>query len=84
MLPIDKNVPFPEPRKKARVYPLLEMEVGDSFFFPVPAEPTFTFAHRRANRQKRIASVLRSPRVRAIGTFVARQVDDGVRVWRTA
>ncbi len=82
MLPIDTGIPVPPLQSNARVYPLKEMREGDSFFVPVPREPPSTFAHRRAVRQKGLAARLRSEPVRAIGKFIARQVEDGVRVWR--
>ncbi len=82
MLPIETGIPLPKPKSRPRIYPLKEMQKGDSFFLVVPADPPETFEHRRAGRQKRMAAVLRTQRVRTIGKFIARQVDDGVRVWR--
>jgi hypothetical protein len=82
LLPIEPGIPLPTPKTKPRIYPFAEMKEGDSFFLAVEAQPAHTYLHRRANKQKRMASVLRSARVRAIGRFVARQVEGGVRVWR--
>lgn len=82
MLPIETGIPLPVPKTKPRIYPLREMQKGDSFFLAVPADPPESFDHRRANRQKRMGAVLRTQRVRAIGKFIARQVEGGVRVWR--
>jgi hypothetical protein len=82
VLPIETGIPLPTPKTKPRIYPLKEMKKGDSFFLAVPADPPETFEHRRANRQKRMGAVLRTQRVRSIGKFIARQVENGVRVWR--
>jgi hypothetical protein len=34
MFKIEKNLPVPPPAEKVRMYPFLDMEVGDSFAYP--------------------------------------------------
>jgi len=77
MIKIDKNIPFPN-GKSDRKYPLIEMEVGDSFFIPCKEED-----------EKRIrASIYTSARRNKLTTshkrkYTTRKVDGGLRTWRT-
>jgi len=67
---VDKNVPF-VPRKPgpARLYPWLEMEVGDSFLVP----PEIKNPRQTASA----ANIRYKPRV-----FTCRSTPDGYRIWR--
>ena len=71
---IEKGLALP-PRKGAR-YPFREMEVGDSFFVPCPDE-------EKIKRQNRLSGASARPKERGLGKFSVRQVEGGLRVWRT-
>ena len=69
MLKIEKGVPIPLGKTK-RIYPLKEMEVGDSIFIPSDG---FINICARVN-----------PQAKKLGIKVAtRKVEGGYRVWRT-
>ena len=69
MIEIEKNIPIPEKRYKKRKYPVLEMEVGDSFFAPDITPSSIT-------------GVLQECRGKG-WEFVRRTEKTGARVWRT-
>lgn len=79
---IEHNIPMPGHSLQSRssIYPLAAMEVGDSFF--VPANETKKPGALQASLGgKARAWALRN---RNGHKFATRQVDGGVRVWRTA
>ncbi|WP_439572611.1 hypothetical protein [Phreatobacter sp.] len=84
MLPIDTNIPLPDLNDGKRVYPFPGMAVGDSFFVAVPQTPSETFARRRKRRQQALAERARNVGLKLKRRFSTRQVEGGVRVWRTA
>jgi hypothetical protein len=75
-VPLERGVPIPEAAatvSKGSAYPWDEMEVGESFFIPSSDhKPQSVFG--MANGASR----------RGASKFVARQVQGGARVWRTA
>ena len=71
MLQIEKGVPLPY--RPQMVYPIDDMEVGDSFY--VPKGVSSTVASAVASRC-RVRSWDRK--------FTVRKVQGGIRVWRTA
>jgi hypothetical protein len=79
MLTIDKGIPLP-PKKKpggvyvAPIYPLRQMEVGDSFFAAGKRYDQIRPAIRQVTARPGQSQV----------KFVIRDVEGGVRVWRTA
>lgn len=72
MYAIDNNIPPPANKMgRPAVYPLRNLEVGQSFFVPLGDRKTI--------------SVCASRYAKASGkTFTVRQVQGGVRCWRTA
>lgn len=76
---IEKGIPLPTPSRgngPSSKYPWGLMEIGDSFFVAV------TEKTKRGKVQSRLGQVGRGGQ---FGIKVAtRQVDNGVRVWRTA
>lgn len=77
---IEKSIPLPGPNVFGRrVYPLHEMEPGDSFLVPCRDE-------EREGRQKAIGIAARkyAQRHRRNGAprFTTRRVEGGVRCWR--
>jgi hypothetical protein len=68
---IDKNIPIPPVNNGGTLYPFDAMKVGDSFFIPkdLVGKSTGHSVRQCALRRK-------------IGVTV-RQVDGGLRVWRT-
>lgn len=70
MIQIDKNVPLP-PSGAGRppIYPLREMEVGDSFY-------------SAAGKMKAIATAACKAGKKFGRRYAVRAVDGGVRVWR--
>lgn len=72
---IEKNLPIPPSGTGRPKYPLRDMEVGDSFFVPVPLINTLKFRNR-------LSSALTYFGKRHSVQFITRSVDDGIRVWR--
>jgi len=68
---IEKNIPIPTKNK----YPLLDMEVGDSFFVSVEAGDLPKTRTRLNTAISRKGNTGRA--------FITRSVDGGLRVWRT-
>ena len=66
---IEKNIPVPE-STRARKYPFLEMDVGDSVYFE--GEKINGRAYRAAMTTGR----------RWNQKFVARKENEGIRIWR--
>jgi hypothetical protein len=75
MIKIEKNIPSPDSRTATR-YPLAEMEPGDSFFVQAKTEREKVIIRTAITRAKQ--------RSKAVGTFITRSVDGGIRVWRIA
>ena len=67
-LQIEKDVPIV--MSKRMTYPYKEMDVGDSFFVPNGKMQTLSNANWRVGKKLGVK-------------FTARQVEGGVRVWRT-
>ena len=67
---IEKNIPFPEKVKRWHIYPIGELEVGDSFFVEGKKTSTLGSSIRFHQRNGKI--------------FVCsnKSKPDGVRVWR--
>ena len=68
---IETGYPFPEKRSRVSLYPWASMAVGDSFFIP-------------GATYKKISPCARAATLRNGKTFKCRNVEGGVRVWRTA
>lgn len=78
---IEKDVPLRESRGGRRFkYPFPDLEVGDSFFVPLPA------GKKLGRHQADMASVaILYRRKRGNGwDYTTRQEKGGVRIWRTA
>lgn len=75
MIKIEKNVPIPD--TDSTEYPILEMEVGDSFF--VPCEKA-----KKGKTRNRIWNKIRSQMTKKelIRDHTVRSVEGGFRVWR--
>jgi hypothetical protein len=71
MIAIEKNVPVPTESAKAK-YPFRTMVVGDSFFV------------ESDTKGRTVTKLLSATRNYPDRKFTARQVEGGVRVWRTA
>ena len=72
MIPIDKDVPMPDPTTPdVTKYPWMTMEIGDSFFVDNVTAARFNATKDAAQR-------------RTGRRFASRKVEGGVRVWRTA
>lgn len=81
---VDRNIPIPgnpkichinKPKKKNK-YPFDEMDIGDSFFVPFEEDvPNKSILNRVRNAMT--AEYAKDFK------FIARQMNDGVRVWRT-
>lgn len=75
MYKIEKNVPIPK-RSKQKKYPLMDMNVGDSFW--VPCE-----SRREALRERnKIFSMASYYQTKHNVKFTTRTYEDGVRIWR--
>jgi len=73
---IEKGIPVPASTSgRPTIYPLGNMDVGDSFSIPLPEGKK----HRDLQ-----SSVSRAAKAREGKTFSSRKVEGGVRVWRTA
>ena len=81
---VDKEIPIPDnprichinkPKKKTK-YPFDEMDIGDSFFVP------FEEAVPNKTVLSRIRSAMKAEYAKDF-KFIARKMNDGVRVWRT-
>ena len=76
MYTIEKGIPIPAPAGgRPAVYPLEGMDVGDSFFIPLP---------EGKKPQGTQSGVARAARRFADKTFSSRKVEGGIRIWRTA
>jgi hypothetical protein len=77
MIEIENDIPIP-PKAGGRkaLYPLVDMEIGQSFF--VPCKPGKTAAQTRNNMVGSIYSYTKKTGAR----FATRVVDGGIRVWR--
>ena len=76
---IEKNVPIPKPQVVGRPskYPFEKMDVGDSFFVENQKHESvykLSVTISQATRRSRLKGK----------RFTVRQLDGGVRVWRTA
>jgi hypothetical protein len=69
---IETDVPLPE-SSRARKYPFLEMDVGESVYFD--GEEVNGRAYRAAMSTGRVG-------VTIIWKYVARREDNGLRIWR--
>jgi hypothetical protein len=79
MIEIESGIPIPprdSKRKGKTIYPLVDMEIGQSFF--VPCKPGKTAAQTRNNMVGSIHQCTKKTGAR----FVTRVVEGGVRVWR--
>lgn len=76
---IEKGVPVPTLNAVRRRYPFAQMEVGDSFLVRADGQKA---RRARYGTVKKCAYVF-TERHGAGRVFTVRQVDDGVRVWRT-
>ena len=75
MYKIEKTIPIPKTRKeKNALYPLVEMDIGDSFFVPCTDEERMKVTASIRNTSLRY----RSDKDR----FSIRYVQNGVRVWK--
>lgn len=73
MFQIEKNIPIPTSdfgKGRPRIYPLGDMDVGDSFF--------------TTSARNKVASAVSYYGLRNGKKFAVRTVDGGVRVWRVA
>ena len=77
---IEKNVPIPKNNQGGPIYPLAEMEVGDSFFVP-PGSIGRTGTP--ANKQRLRSASCQFGKKRGL-KFRVRDEGHGWRVWRTA
>ena len=78
---IERNVPLPakgSANAARTIYPFKQMEVEDSFFVELKEGDNLPALQRRL-----VAAVTSYRRRNGEGKFVVRQVEDGVRVWRT-
>lgn len=73
---IDKGIPLPSKSKYDDLYPLKDMEVGDSFFIAVTDE-------NKTNIRNRLSSAVRNYSRNKSILFSVRKVSGGIRVWRT-
>ena len=74
MIKIEKGIVIPPPKPGRKLYPWRDLEVGESFLVEKD--------HRSLARLQ--AVLLGCSRAsRCDRTFVTRQMDSGVRVWRT-
>lgn len=72
MFAIEDNIPPPVPTKgRPQLYPYDRLEVGQSFFVPNGDYRTISTCARRWGRSNN-------------RSFVARTINGGVRLWRTA
>jgi hypothetical protein len=67
---IDHNIPIPDNNSERGMYPIDEMEVGDSFLYP----KSNAGAHHLA-----FVSNKKHPDRR----FISKKTDRGMRIWRT-
>lgn len=78
---IDSGIPIP-PRAtgegRTPKYPFRQMEVGDSFLVP------YMDGRPRGHTARRMAAATKSAVKRTGWKFTARQLSDGLRVWRVA
>ena len=77
MIAVDKSVPMPERKAGKNVgmnYPYEQMDVGDSFLVNTGGKYLLS---QMCTKNKRMGEKLGKE-------YVARQMDDGVRVWRVA
>lgn len=83
MIKIDKGVPMPTAATAGRVkqYPFAEMDVGDSFFVATQGGDIRKTQVRIAGNA---SAARRANKACAGRKFATRQVEGGVRVWRTA
>ena len=65
---IEKSVPMPEDRKRMNL-PYDQMDVGDSFLVKDVDMQTICSSNYRAGKRRNVK-------------FIARKVDEGIRVWR--
>lgn len=75
---IEKNIPIPEPKKRKCKYPFNEMEVGDSFFYPIENNLSTN------EMQMRLVNASCSFNRKNGNTYKFRstQLKNGVRIWR--
>jgi hypothetical protein len=77
---IESNVPVPPPRRgrpRKHKYPLAELQPGDSFFVPAPADEL-------NKMQNRLATIGRQHVNKKFVTRITRDAPTGVRIWRTS
>lgn len=73
MFEIDKSVPLTkDARGRKQIFPVDEMEAGDSFLIPTESKDHFLSARSVASKNSKNGKV-----------FTTRTVDGGLRVWRT-
>ena len=75
MYKIEKNIPLPRPyqnSKKEMMYPLKELEVGDSFFVRA----------KLIGERDRIVRTLRLQKIKCGIRIATKKYEDGVRCWR--
>jgi len=70
---IERDIPIPNPRTQRGTYPFPDMEVGESVFFPREEDwgrqpPAASAAYKYGQRHGKF--------------FIAREEEDGVRIWR--
>jgi hypothetical protein len=75
---IEKNIPIPEPKKRKTKYPFQQMEVGDSFFYPLKEECNTALLQMKLNN----AACTYCRKNNEGKKFKTTQLKSGVRVWR--
>ena len=74
LITVETNIPLPPDRRTK--YPWRKLSVGDSFFVPRPPDRGI------AKHMKTMSTIAISTGKRLNMIFVARIIDDGVRIWR--
>lgn len=70
MIEVEKGIPMPPPRSHTK-YPWHDMDVGDSFFI-------------KDGNTNKVSTAGRTNKQKTGRSYCVRQVEGGVRVWRTA
>jgi len=71
-LKIDKGIPLPARKGRAKKYPFDQMDIGDSFLVPVGATKSDSSIYSSMSQAKKRLNI----------NLTCARVDGGVRVWR--
>lgn len=77
MIEIEKNIPMPHTRPVE--FPIVEMDIGDSFFVKCENEKIKEYKTRIRIRNKIRAEMVKHEIIR---NYTVRKVEGGFRVWR--